>query len=69
MNTPNALGIENFGDIDLSILENLLRGKSETETIEALSAEYGTEKLVEADPDGKMSRIRNSVIFRPLLSE
>jgi hypothetical protein len=69
VNAPNALGIENFGDVDLSILENLLRGRSDDETIEALSAEYGTEKLVEADPDGKISRIRNSVIFRPLLSE
>ncbi len=69
VNTPNALGIENFGDIDLSILENLLRGKSDTEAIAALSAEYGTEKLVEADPDAKLARIRNSVIFRPLLSE
>ncbi len=69
VNTPNALGIENFGDIDLSILESLLRGKSDAEAIEALSAEYGTEKLTEADPDGKMSRIRNSVIFWPLLSE
>ena len=69
VNTPNALGIENFSDIDLSILENLLRGRSEAETIEALSAEYGTEKLVEADPNGKIERIRSSVIFRPLLSE
>ncbi len=69
VNTPNALGIENFGDIDLSILENLLRGKSDTDAIAALSAEYGTEKLVEADPDAKLARIRNSVIFRPLLSE
>lgn len=68
VNTPNALGIENFSDIDLSILENLLRGKSETETIEGLGTEYGTEKLVEADPDGKLFRLRNSVIFRPLLS-
>ena len=69
VNTPNALGIENFGDIDLSILENLLRGRSDKETLDALSGEYGTEKLVEADPDGKLDRIRSSVIFRPLLSE
>jgi hypothetical protein len=69
INTPNALGLENFGDIDLTILESLLRGKSETEILDGLSAEYGTEKLVEADPEGKLTRIRNSVIFRPLLSE
>ena len=69
VNTPNALGIENFDDVDLSILEHLLRGRPEAEAIEALSAEYGTEKLTEADPNGKMARIRSSVIFRPLLSE
>lgn len=69
VNTPNALGIEKFDDVDLSILENLLRGKSGTDAVEALSGEYGTEKLVEADPDAKIARIRNSVIFQPLLSD
>jgi hypothetical protein len=69
VNTPNALGIENFGDIDLSILENLLRGKSEAEILESLSSEYSTEKLTEADPDGKLDRLRNSAIFQPLLAE
>ncbi len=69
VNTPNALGLENFDDIDLSILENLLRGKSETATLETLAAEYGSEKLNAADVDGKISRIRNSAIFQPLLAE
>ena len=66
-NTPNALGIENFDDIDLSILENLLRGRSESDTLAALVAEYGDEKLRLADVTSKLSRIRDSVIFRPLL--
>jgi len=69
VNTPNALGLENFDDLDLSILENLLRGRSETATMEKLTAEYGEEKLNAADVDGKLSRIRNSIIFQPLLSE
>ena len=69
VNTPNALGLENFDYIDLSILENLLRGKSETATLETLAAEYGSEKLNAADVDGKISRIRNSAIFQPLLAE
>ena len=69
VNTPNALGLENFDDLDLSILENLLRGRSEAETLKALSGEYSEEKLNAADADGKLSRIRNSVIFQPLLSD
>jgi hypothetical protein len=68
VNTANALGIENFGDIDLSILENLLRGKSDDEMLAVLTAEYGDEKLKGADVNGKLERIRDSVIFQPLLN-
>ena len=66
-NSPNALGFENFDDIDLSILEHLLRGKSESDTLAALASEYGDEKLKAADVNGKLRRIRDSVIFLPLL--
>ena len=67
VNTPNALGIEGFHDIDLSIFEHLLRGKSETEAMDAVLSEYGSEKA--DDAKAKIRRIRDSIIFRPLLSE
>ena len=66
VNTPNALGLENFDDVDLTILENLLRGLSVDQVRETVSGEYGKEKI--AGFDGKMERIRGSVIFAPLLS-
>ena len=69
VNTPNALGLEKFDDVDLSILENFLRGKSETATLEKLTSDYGVEKLDAVDVDAKVGRIRNSVIFQPLLSD
>lgn len=69
VNTPNALGMENFDDVDLSILENLLRGRSDSEMKEALAADYGAEKIAASDIDGKLARIRASAIFQPLLSE
>lgn len=67
VNTPNALGIEGFDDIDLSILESYLRGKSEEGAREALTSDYGAERLAAVDLDGKFTRVRDSVIFRPLL--
>jgi hypothetical protein len=66
INIPNALGIEGFHDIDLSIVEHLLRGKSESETIEAVSKEYGSERAKEAN--AKLQSLRESSIFRKLLS-
>jgi hypothetical protein len=66
VNIPNALGIEGFHDIDLSIVEHLLRGKSESETLEALRNEYGKEKAETAS--AKVRRIRESTIFRSLLA-
>ncbi|HKP69652.1 MAG TPA: hypothetical protein VJV05_10250 [Pyrinomonadaceae bacterium] len=66
-NTPNALGIEGFDDVDLSILEAFLRGKSEGDARTSLESDYGTARLETIDVDGKLSRIRESVIFRPLL--
>ena len=67
VNTPNALGIEGFDDVDLSILESLLRGKSEEGAREALTSDYGAERLATVDVDGKFARVRDSVLFRPLL--
>ncbi|HEX6125026.1 MAG TPA: hypothetical protein VFZ23_06580 [Pyrinomonadaceae bacterium] len=69
VNTPNALGIEGFDDVDLSILENLLRGRSDNELRDSLASDYGREKLAGLDVDGKLDRIRASAIFQPLLAE
>ncbi len=68
VNTSNALGLEGFNDIDISILEDLLRGRSESEMRESLASDYGAEKLATVDVDGKLARIRESEIFGPLLS-
>ncbi len=69
VNTPNALGIEDFGDVDLSIVENLMLGRSDLETREAIISEYGAEKLTASDLDEKLARIRDSVIFSPLFPQ
>jgi len=66
LTVPNALGIEGFHDLDLSIVEHLLRGKSESETIDALTKEYGSEKA--EGFDSKIRRLRQSTVFRQLLS-
>ncbi len=65
----NALGIPDFGDIDLFVLEQMLLDKSGTTIEDALRAQYG-ESAVEAVKTvaDKESRIRNAVIFRPLFA-
>ena len=65
-NVPNALGIEGFDDVDLTILENLLRGRSEAEVRAALTSDYGAEKVSTLDVEGKLAVIRGSVVFAPL---
>ncbi len=65
----NALGFEGFDDFDLSLLEDLLRGNSDAEARERVLNEYGTERTAAIDLDGKLTRLRESVIFQPLVSE
>ena len=64
-NTPNALGIKDFDDTDLSILENLLQDKQADEIQTILETEYGSDKL-ENFPE-RIEKLQNSVIFQPLL--
>ena len=66
VNIPNALGIEGFDDVDLSIVEHLLRGKSEAEMLGAIETEYGSEKAGGAGE--KLRRLRASSMFRTLLA-
>jgi len=64
-NVPNALGIADFDDTDLSILENLLLDKPEGEIQQILETEYGAANLNNL-PE-RIEKIQKSVIFQPLL--
>jgi len=61
---PNALGIPDFDDKDLFILEYLLQDKSEDE-IRKLAGEYGAGAL-ENLPE-RIEKIRKNVIFQAIL--
>jgi hypothetical protein len=69
-NMPNALGVEDFDDMDLFVLESLLKDRSETEMLKTLETEYGTETNEETRQNlaAKAEKIRQAVIFEPLLS-
>ena len=69
VNKSNALGIENFDDIDLSILEGLLRTIPDSVLRDRITDEYGPGKVDSSGFDQKLERIRGSVIFAPLFSE
>ena len=67
---PNALGIEDFGDFDLFVFECLLKGLSEAETRETLQKEYPADtEYLSQSLNEKIERIRQSVVFQPLLDE
>ena len=68
-NIPNAIGIEDFGDLDLFILESFLKNMSDEEAEKTLASEYGLEvnEEVRQNLNKKREQIRQSVIFEPLL--
>ncbi len=67
---PNALGIADFDDLDLIVLENLLRDKTAEETVNSICKEYGAENTDELGEkiNAKIERLKQAVIFRPLFS-
>lgn len=69
MNIPNALGVENFDDFDLMVLENLLQNKNDTETIKAIASEMPDEdaEMLNENISKRIEKIRNAIIFEPLL--
>jgi hypothetical protein len=69
LNIPNALGIENFGDLDLLVLESMLKNLSDEETEKVLKGEYAMEITPEVRQNlaQKREQIRTSVIFDSLL--
>lgn len=70
LNIPNALGIADFGDLDLFVLECFLKGMSEEEMKNAFGAEYPNQNIEDMAQslDQKAENIKRSVIFQPLLS-
>ena len=65
---PNALGIADFDDFDIFILESMLRDRTEDETREALKNEYpneNTDGLAENIAE-RIAKIRQATIFQPL---
>lgn len=69
-NIPNALGIADFADLDLFLLECLLKDMSDEEIGRAFKREYPDENFAEIAPriEQKTRQIRHSAIFRPLLA-
>lgn len=68
LNIPNALGINGFGDLDLFILESMLKNMSDEEIRQTLKTEYGmndTENLGQTFADKKQN-IQQSIICQPL---
>lgn len=59
---PNALGIENFGDIDIAIFEEMLNGRSAEEINGTLSEQGATVE----DLDDRIARISRSPLLNPL---
>ena len=68
-NITNALGVEDFDDTDLFVLESILKNRTEPEMLEALQNDYGTEATEEVKRNlaTKADKIRQAVIFEPLL--
>ena len=62
----NALGIPDFGEAEMFVLENLLKDKPDDEIVKTYNDENpGAESTIASDA---IAKIRSSVIFRPLLS-
>lgn len=65
---PNALGIENFDDIDLFVLESLLKDRNAGEMESALKTDYpndDTTEIAKTLPE-RAEKIKTAVIFKPL---
>ena len=71
LNIPNALGIEDFADLDLFVLESLLKEMTDEEAEKTLESEYGMHLTdeVRQNLNKKREQIRQSVIFEPLLQK
>ncbi len=64
-NVPNALGVNDFDDTDLSILENLLQDKTIDQIQTILETDYGSGKV--EDLAERIEKLQKAVILQPLL--
>lgn len=63
IDSSNAIGIPDFGEIEMTILEGLLRGKADDEILSGLKGQATGGRTA----DEAITAIRSSVMFRPLL--
>lgn len=69
-NIPNALGVENFDDIDLFVFEWLLKDQKPDEMKESLRLEFPNDDVsavAETIPD-RTEKIKNAAIFKPFFA-
>jgi hypothetical protein len=64
-NALNALGIDDFDDTDVAILESLLQGKDAAATLEDLHAQRADINAEQLDT--RIAKLSSSVILRPLM--
>jgi hypothetical protein len=65
----NALGVMPFDDLDLTIFEYLLDGRTADEAADSIRAEYPAEKLAAAgDLTERISKVCTAAIFQPLFA-
>ncbi|MBX7054588.1 MAG: hypothetical protein K1X36_06500 [Pyrinomonadaceae bacterium] len=63
----NLLGLENFGDADLYVLEQVLRGRSGNEIVEAFQRDFGSDADIGQLAE-KENVIRSAMVFAPLMA-
>ena len=71
IDNQNALGIAGFDDFDLTLVEYLLRGRSDIQMAEIVREIYAPEKAEALLPNlsDRTSLIKNSIVFAPLLND
>lgn len=69
MNIPNALGVADFDDFDVIVLEEILKDKSDEQIIEQMKSDMPNENVdVLTENIGKrIEKIKSATIFEPLL--
>lgn len=67
---PNALGVEGFDDADLVLLENMLKGMPDADSVADFAEMFGDgdpESAAEQSAKERIVRLREAVVFAPLL--
>jgi hypothetical protein len=71
IDNQNALGIAGFDDFDLTLVEYLLKGRSDIQMADIVREIYPPEKSEQLLPTlgGRTAAIKNSTVFSPLLND